>query len=94
MFSGKHVKIPDELWEEIGLETRPDARLLSDLSVNGTSLHLEAFLVPDPDAELQEVHEDWQEVFELLAQATTPDGHFETTRIRGLDYVIFASPYC
>lgn len=86
------IEIPDSLWLETGPDEDPRARLLSRVEILGTFMHLEAIAVrTDPDHIQRADHSD--ESFANLAIYAEPDGPFDTTAIRGRDYVLVAYPF-
>ena len=99
------LNLPEDLWEEVGLAGDPGARLLFTLALGDLSMHFEAWaLETDPDVDPDEPNADDGEGVQELAEggdaldqlalavgATSP---FETTVIRGREYVLVASPFC
>lgn len=88
------LDVPDELWVDEG-----DGRLRLTLSVNGYSMHLEAWAVTYDKMFSQHLADNGDEIpddqpLDDLAAAVNADGSFETTHIRGQEYILVASPFC
>ncbi len=85
------ITVPEDAWEEAGVEYDPRARLRigpQRIAIAGTPMHLEAFAVDDDcDAVDGEFQEEVDAIL-TLRQNDRPD----TTTIRGRDYVIVAYP--
>lgn len=90
--STPRVEIPDRMWTETGPDEDPAARLLARIAILGTDMHLEAVAVRIVDHMQRALDSD--DSFGNLAAFAEPDGPFQTTSIRGRDYVLAAYPYC
>lgn len=85
------LKIRDEEWQKIDGD---DLLLGPVLSINGTPMHLEAWAVCMVDGVQTTVSERRDEDFGHIHYAVAGDGPFETTTIRGREYVLIATPHC
>ena len=90
--STPRVEISNQMWTENGPDEDPAARLLARIAILGTDMHLEAIAVRIVDHIQRALDSD--ESFANLASFAEPDGPFQTTSIRGRDYVLVAYPYC
>ena len=90
------VHIPDDAWEATGSsEDDLETRLLAVLCINGTHHHLEAHEVKISEDDIQEVKDStFESNYEGMCMASEPDGRYQTTEIRGKEYVLVATPYC
>ena len=85
------ITIPPTVWQ---LAEGDDSRLICVISINGTSMHLEAIRVRSrgrPRVQ-QAVNARHQADFDLLCQFGS-EGQFETTEINGKHYVLIATPF-
>ena len=83
------VLIPPGMWRD----TRGDAtKLHCVISVSGTLLHLEAIQVHEVDGVQQAVNLELEQDFTLISLFGS-EGQFETTEIRGGQYVLVATPF-
>lgn len=83
------IDIPESAWEVCVDESR----LLAQITVNGLSMHLEAWEVYDTKDGMQcAVQHD--EDFERIFYAVGADAAFQTLTIRGREYVLVATPHC
>jgi hypothetical protein len=86
------LDVPDNLWLD------EEGRLRVVLLVNGYSMHLEAWpIFYDDDIEqIQHLadNDGIDQPLDDLAAAVNADGSFNTTRIRGREYILVATPFC
>ena len=82
----------EQPWTEAGPDEDPTSRLISSIVVLGTFMHLEAIAVRIDADEIQRADHS-NESLASLASFAEPDGPFETTEIRGRDYVLAAYPF-
>jgi hypothetical protein len=83
------LSIPDDAW----MEDRGGDRLLAILVLNGTFHHLEAIRVVEDDDGIQQVaSEDLAETFEAM-YTIGGEGPFDTTTVRGAEYVLVVTPF-
>ena len=85
------LTIPDTAWQ---FAEGDDSRLICVISINGTSMHLEAIRVRSrgrPRIQ-QAVNARHHADFDLLCQFGS-EGPFETTEISGKHYVLIATPF-
>ncbi len=93
-----HLQIRDDDWGP-GMPARrgdptPAAptSLWLPITINDTKMHLEAWkVVPGKDPQRTYGHAD---EFDQLTLAVHADGPFQTTTIRGADYLLLATPHC
>jgi hypothetical protein len=91
------LNIPDDAWEETGVDPGDmEARLSTEVRVNGVGHHLEAFQVKVN--EKTDIQEAADIVFESniggICDVAEPDGHWQTVTIRGKEYVLAMTPFC
>ena len=89
--------IDDSLWEESGVDDYDrTARLHATVCINGVFHHLEAFAVVEN--EKTHVQEAADTAFEDnnggIYDVAEPDGHWQTVKIKGRDYVLAMTPFC
>lgn len=86
------VAVPDHAWQvaDYDDEAPPEHYLLASLVLNGTAMHLEAFLVA-PGSDPQRTYAS-DEALTVIAHAMGADGPWETTTVRGREYVLIATP--
>lgn len=89
--STQAVGILDREWTENGPDEDPASRLLARIAILGTDMHLEAVAVHIVDHIQTALDSD--ESLANLASFAEPDGPFQTTAIRGRDYVLVAYPF-
>jgi hypothetical protein len=88
--------IPDSYWEPMSPESGDDRLLCREpLEINGLSMHVEAWRVEMTAGENStQAHlyddDDFQQMWRVFSNG---DGDFQTTQIRGKEYVIFATPF-
>lgn len=91
------VSIPRYAWEETGPTANPKARLQTHIRINGLDMHLEALEVQNKtrrgfSCQMPKA-EDYEDAFDHLVEfaGSVP---FETIKISGREYCLFATPYC
>jgi hypothetical protein len=98
MLTDFSVTIPDDQWEDVTSTVASDAParsiLLSTVTVNGCSLHVEAIEVLKGEPVQQAAHEDLEEQFERVwAAAEGYGGPLQEAQIGGRRYVLLATPF-
>jgi hypothetical protein len=90
------VDVPEELWEANDGIENPSDRLRVTLLVNGRyPMHFEAWAVTyDEDETIQHLAEGNDADLDDVHAGVNADGSFTTTRIRGREYILVASPFC
>jgi hypothetical protein len=91
------ISVPRDTWEETGPVEDPKARLQTHIRINGLDMHLEAievkermrrgFLSQMPKAA------EYEDLFDHLVEFAG-SAPFETIRIGGRRYCLFATPFC
>jgi len=90
------LPIPDNCWEECGMEDdNMAARLLTTVCVSGVHHHLSAYEVKVNDDGIQVVTDSsFEENYEGMCMESQPEGRYQTLKIRGRDYVLCMTPFC
>jgi hypothetical protein len=90
------LTIPDEAWEETGVEEDAlDARLLTTVCINGVNHHLEAFQVETTEQGIQQaVDIAFEGNIGGICDVSEPDGHWQTVTIKGKEYALAMTPFC
>jgi hypothetical protein len=93
------IRIPDDCWERSdGLEGESDIperyHLRPFLTINGCPMHLEAWRVVEPATSSYAQEHYYAEDFDNLFAAVGADGSWQTTTIKGHEYILVASPFC
>jgi hypothetical protein len=93
------LQIPDEAWEESGPKEEddpegsdPSLRLLAQATINGTPCHVEAYRVAKDDIQRVDgayFEQEWNGLCALQDY-----GAYQTTTIRGREYVLVITPHC
>ena len=93
------IEIDPQLWEQTGPDHDPTLRLLGPtLRINGTSLHLEAYAVEEPECPTlgQRLCPDVEGFLDAEWEALIrlePDSAMQTTEINGRLYLLVARPF-
>ena len=86
--------IDDDEWEPTGSDDDLDSRLLLTVCVNGVNHHLEAYAV-EVKEDIQVVRDSlFESNYEGMCMASEPDGRYQTTTIKGREYVLLMTPHC
>jgi hypothetical protein len=93
------ITIPDDAWEPSGPELDPEypeglgpeTRLLAGITINGVPMHLEAYQVTNEDGQ-RAADITFADDIEHLQSMQDVSG-FQTTTIRGREYVLVATPH-
>lgn len=86
------LAIPDDAWEECGSSNR----LLAQIEINGTPLHLEAWKVVEGDIGVgyEQMAVEYDEDLAKTFTSVGADAPCRTTSIRDAEYVLVATPRC
>jgi hypothetical protein len=89
------VTVPEHLWETNDGMDNPTDRLSVTLLVGRYPMHFEAWAVTyDDEAMIQHAADGDDSDLDHLFAAVGGDGSFQTTTIRGRQYILVASPFC
>lgn len=92
-----HITVPDGAWQRSGkVETgrpddTPESRLLVQIDINGTAMHLEAYEVHDDENAQDPTNSAFKPEVEALHDIV--DSWFQTTKIMGRTYILCAVPH-
>jgi hypothetical protein len=84
------ITIPEHAWQECEEDATCPSRLLTPITINGQSMHLEAYEIEKRTDDL--IHladEDVDKAYGLIQSDACP----QTIELRGKRYVLIATPY-
>ncbi len=85
------LNIPPAMWEETGPDNDPKSRLLTQITINGCNMHLEAWQIhSDSDDQVAK----WGTLQDDLGTLQNMmDCDFQTTKIGQRNYVLVCTPF-
>lgn len=93
-----HVLLTDEnkkstslSWKKTGPEEDPSSRLLAQIEIAGTPMHLEAYEVHDVDG--VQTTKAWPEDMNTVFDRLGIECRLMTTEINGREYILLAQPF-